>query len=167
MIISRSAGALQGLALALVATPLCLAVDLLPSLVPNAVTADAELFSSERSQLTDAILDQISRDVATAHLAKVVAFQSNTSDGSHNFTGCKTFPGDSGWPSNSIWDDIDRLINGTLIKTKPIASLCYNSQWGTKDLDGCSALVSNFQKFPTQYVEAQIYQFSGYAHHNQ
>jgi hypothetical protein len=164
MITSGSAGALECFRLALVAAPLCLAIDPQSSLGPNAVTANAELFPSERSQLTDTIIDKISRNVATAHLANVVAFQSNRSDESHNITGCKTFPGDYGWPSDSTWNDIGELIDGSLIKTKPIASLCYNSQWGIKDPGGCSALVSRFQKFPTQYVGVQICPFSGFAH---
>lgn len=131
---------------------LCSAVGLAQNIVSNTIAANAELFPWERIQLTDVVIDQLSHNAATVDLAKVVAFQSNGSDMHRNFTGCKTFPGDNAWPSISTWGEIDSLIGRSLIKTIPIASVCYNSPWGSKDAAMCNALVGSFQKFSTQYV---------------
>lgn len=54
-------------------------------------------------------------------------------------TGCKTFPGDAGWPSDVIWDVFDLLTGGALIKTVPLASPCYDS-WGNYDAVECAYL---------------------------
>lgn len=38
---------------------------------------------------------------------------------------CRVFPGDEAWPSQETWDTFGKLLGGVLIKTVPIAALCY------------------------------------------
>jgi hypothetical protein len=40
-------------------------------------------------------------------------------------TGCKVFPGDAAWPADCVWDVLDQLVGGALIKTIPIGAPCY------------------------------------------
>ncbi|KAF9874475.1 hypothetical protein CkaCkLH20_08038 [Colletotrichum karsti] len=38
---------------------------------------------------------------------------------------CKTTPLDAAWPSDADWSALNTTINGSLIKTRPVASSCY------------------------------------------
>jgi hypothetical protein len=38
---------------------------------------------------------------------------------------CKTIPSDSDWPSDDEWAALNESIDGTLIKTLPVASSCW------------------------------------------
>jgi hypothetical protein len=40
---------------------------------------------------------------------------------------CKTTPLDSAWPSSADWTALNTSINGTLIRSAPVASSCYTS----------------------------------------
>ena len=56
---------------------------------------------------------------------------------------CKTFPGDSSWPSESAWSDLDGLLNGSLIQSVPVAAPCYKD-WGVYNKEQCDVIRSNF-----------------------
>lgn len=56
---------------------------------------------------------------------------------------CKTYPGDSNWPNYTTWNDLDVLLGGALIKTKPVASSCYPG-WGDYNETHCEWLTANW-----------------------
>lgn len=119
------------------------------TLVPETTAANGPLLGSERIQLTDAIIDRIASNEATSSIANLFAFDHNGTTVNRN-TACKTFPGDALWPSQSNWDIFDALLNDGLVPTVPIASPCYNSKWGAKDIAKCNNVVNNFTKYPLQ-----------------
>lgn len=55
------------------------------------------------------------------------------------FGECKTYPDDSRWPSDSIWELFNDLLGGALVKTVPYAAPCYQS-FGMYDVDRCDFL---------------------------
>lgn len=129
--------------------------------VPSAVVADVEpaattvsqteaagapLLPFETLQLTDEVVGRIASDKATAEYASYFAFDnSSVSVESRRRTvqACKTFPGDSDWPSENIWNLFDKLLGNALIPTKPLGAPCYDSQWGEKDAEQCDVIVKN------------------------
>ncbi|KFY70663.1 hypothetical protein V498_10279, partial [Pseudogymnoascus sp. VKM F-4517 (FW-2822)] len=106
------------------ATPVDLTTLALP---PAAATVDTEhLFPSEKLQLTDAVLANLSSlGVDTA----LFSFGSSSEDAevldkrtnSKKKKGCKTFPGDAAWPDAKVWGLLDVLSGGRLIETVPSA----------------------------------------------
>ncbi|KAK7998793.1 FAD/FMN-containing isoamyl alcohol oxidase-like protein MreA [Apiospora marii] len=56
---------------------------------------------------------------------------------------CRTFPGDSSWPSESDWSDLNDLLNGALIQTVPVAAPCYKD-WGVYNKEQCDVIRVNF-----------------------
>lgn len=46
----------------------------------------------------------------------------------NNF-GCRCFPGDLCWPSDTLWTAFNRTLGGKLVKTVPIASACHDNPW--------------------------------------
>jgi hypothetical protein len=42
---------------------------------------------------------------------------------------CKTFPGDSSWPSLSRWTAFNNSLGGALVKGIPPAAACYKGQY--------------------------------------
>jgi hypothetical protein len=42
---------------------------------------------------------------------------------------CKTFPGDSGWPSYTRWDAFNASLGGALVRGIPPAAACYEGQY--------------------------------------
>lgn len=61
---------------------------------------------------------------------------------------CKTFPGDSSYPSQSVWKVLDILSGGALIETVPLGSACYEGEY--YDAAKCSFLVDNWNNSETQ-----------------
>ncbi|KAL2814337.1 hypothetical protein BJX63DRAFT_392883 [Aspergillus granulosus] len=55
---------------------------------------------------------------------------------------CKVFPGDSLWPSRIIWDLLDFVTGGALVKGVPRASTCYNGP--AYDATDCEYLTSQW-----------------------
>jgi hypothetical protein len=103
-------------------------------------------------------LDHIARDNATREYANIFDFGSNDTVVKRQSLACKTYPGDKLWPSKLLWGVFDLLLwgvfdlllGGRLLNTEPIASPCYDSAWGTKNLAECNALVARFTKATTQ-----------------
>ncbi|ETS73449.1 hypothetical protein PFICI_15054 [Pestalotiopsis fici W106-1] len=54
-----------------------------------------------------------------------------------NNTLCKAIPGDSSWPTDADWAQLNSTLNGRLIASEPISSVCHNPSF---DEDACSAL---------------------------
>ncbi|KAI1747183.1 hypothetical protein F4782DRAFT_535708 [Xylaria castorea] len=44
-------------------------------------------------------------------------------------TNCKSIPGDPGWPSSEDWESLNRTVDGRLISTVPIATICHGSDY--------------------------------------
>lgn len=65
-------------------------------------------------------------------------FADESSTGKRTAAGeCKTFPGDASWPDDIVWNVLDLLSGGALIKTIPLASPCYDG-WGNYDAATCA-----------------------------
>ena len=99
--------------------------------VPNALVT---LLPPEALQFTDSVFDRIANDDATTDFADVFAFESNSTVNRRRFSNCKTYPGDSLWPSKLVWNIFDLLLGRRLLATEPIASPCYDSKRGGKNL---------------------------------
>ena len=65
---------------------------------------------------------------------------------------CRCFPGDECWPSKAQWNDFNLTLQGKLIATNPIASVCHNSQFGAYDAEACNHLRSIWDLPETHHV---------------
>jgi hypothetical protein len=61
-----------------------------------------------------------------------------------NFTECRCFPGDECWPLTADWNEFNKTIGGKLMITKPLASVCHDSEYGPFDLAACDSLRSSW-----------------------
>ncbi|KAI1149475.1 hypothetical protein F4825DRAFT_51698 [Nemania diffusa] len=81
---------------------------------------------------------------------------------------CRSIPGDSSWPSESIWADLNSTLHGRLIATVPIAAPCHTSVLGQPNAlfneDECAILRDNWF-FPETHLPSasspMAYPFSG------
>ncbi|KAH8159335.1 hypothetical protein CIB48_g8903 [Xylaria polymorpha] len=81
---------------------------------------------------------------------------------------CRIIPGDSSWPVDSIWADLNGTLNGRLMATVPIAAPCHKSAFGQPnalfDEDECVTLRDNWF-FPETHLPSSSspmgYPFSG------
>jgi hypothetical protein len=119
------------------------------AVVPSTPTI---LLDAETLQFTDAVFDRIVKDNVTSELANLFAFEANETFTKRQYSVCKTYPGDHLWPSEFVWGVFDFLLGNRLLATEPIASPCYDSKWGIKNLTECNVLVGRFTKATTQYV---------------
>lgn len=108
--------------------------------------SSASLFSYELVQLTDSILANYSDQGLNTTLLE---FGSDSEDDLAKrslFTtsgSCKTAVGDWLWPSELVWDLIDILLGGALIKTTPLAAVCYED-FDNYDAEECAFLTANW-----------------------
>ncbi|RWA06194.1 hypothetical protein EKO27_g8920 [Xylaria grammica] len=49
---------------------------------------------------------------------------------------CRNIPGDPGWPSSTDWDLLNKTVDGHLIPTIPLASLCHGTEYDQGHCDG-------------------------------
>ncbi|KPM34260.1 hypothetical protein AK830_g12319 [Neonectria ditissima] len=56
---------------------------------------------------------------------------------------CKVFPGDAWWPSTVIWQVLNLVTGGNLIKTVPIGAPCYDDS-GAYNADRCTTVINGF-----------------------
>jgi hypothetical protein len=117
--------------------------------VPATSVAGAPLQQAETLQLTDRVIKRLFTDDSTSEFAQYFAFDDEPTATATRFrrtsgSACRTFPGDSAWPKELIWKILDALLGGALIPTVPIASSCYNTEWGMKDTTECANVVNNF-----------------------
>jgi hypothetical protein len=118
--------------------------------VLDTTAAGAPLLKSEKIQLTEAVIERLRKSDATAEVAHLFAFTPASDFSKRVELRCKTFPGDSQWPSDPTWSTFDSLLDGALAPTIPVAAPCYDSEWGPKDLAKCNAIVTGFSTWPTQ-----------------
>ncbi|KAJ3569534.1 hypothetical protein NPX13_g6052 [Xylaria arbuscula] len=50
---------------------------------------------------------------------------------------CKNIPGDPGWPSSSDWDSLNKTVDGRLISTRQLATVCHGTEY---DEEQCQSL---------------------------
>lgn len=117
--------------------------------VPVTSPAGAALQEAETLQLTDSVVDQLASNNVTAEYAEYFAFDNSSFANPARVrraasAACRTFPGDSTWPKNIIWDVFNALLGGALIPTKPVGASCYDSSWGAKDSAQCAVVSSNW-----------------------
>lgn len=62
---------------------------------------------------------------------------------------CRYLPGDSCWPTEEEWNSLNASVDGNLIRTVPIASVCHDPQY---DEAACAALQTVWQNDKTQWV---------------
>jgi hypothetical protein len=55
-------------------------------------------------------------------------------------TSCKSIPGDAAWPSTDVWNALNETVNGRLIATVPLPSVCHLEPFGTYNEDACIAM---------------------------
>lgn len=100
--------------------------------VPATSPAGAPLQEAERLQLTEAVIERLATEEGVSEYAEYFAFDDSTAASDVRIqraasASCKTFPGDSEWPQESVWDIFNVLLGGALIPTKPIAAPCYDT----------------------------------------
>jgi hypothetical protein len=129
--------------------------DIAPAVasVPATSVAGAPLQQAETLQLTDQVIERLFTDNRTSEFAEYSTFDDEHS-AEHSATAarfqrtsgpaCRTFPGDPDWPKALVWKTLDALLGGALIPTVPIASSCYDTEWGTKDITECANVINNF-----------------------
>jgi hypothetical protein len=92
-------------------------------------------FAWETAQLTDTTIAKSS--------ASLFGFGSNAASSDFNSKPatpkCKALPGDSSWPSKTVWSLFNATLDGALIKTVPLAAPCYNN-WLQHDAATCQSL---------------------------
>lgn len=88
---------------------------------------------------------------------------------------CKCFPGEACWPSPAEWDGLHQSVNGRLIATVPIASVCYNntnlpdhsmSTSSAFDAQACDALRAAWDDPKTHYTSPSSPMHSWYANNS-
>jgi hypothetical protein len=119
------------------------------TVVPEGTAAGAPLSQVEKVQLTEAVLERLENDEATAEVANIFAFGDDAPLEKRTIAQCKTFPGDALWPADWVWDIFNLLLARRLIPTVPIAAPCYDSEWGPKDQAKCDAIIGSFTQAPT------------------
>ena len=110
--------------------------------------ADAPLFNYETRQLTDEVIAKLS-----AEDAKWFGTATATPRRERGF--CKAFPGDDDWPSEHIWNRFNRLTDGALIPTIPLAAPCYKN-FGVYNQTKCAAIAEDTEDIYTQYVKITV-----------
>lgn len=118
--------------------------------VSSASIAGEPLFESEQFQLTDSDIAQLSKSEAA-----LVAFGNGTDETAPSTDGCKVFPGDDQWPSESTWSTFDDLLDGALVKTVPLAASCYSS-WPQYDDLKCEHISAQWNNSDIQSVAPHI-----------
>ncbi|PYH42558.1 FAD-dependent oxidoreductase [Aspergillus saccharolyticus JOP 1030-1] len=67
---------------------------------------------------------------------------------------CYCFPGESCWPTPAQWAEFNRTVDGRLIATTPIGSVCHvDNPWTGYNVTECNALRANWD-FPHTHYES-------------
>ncbi|CAG8958606.1 hypothetical protein HYFRA_00009923 [Hymenoscyphus fraxineus] len=66
---------------------------------------------------------------------------------------CRAIPGDSNWPSQDVWTELNKTVGGRLIATIPQAAVCHREGYGGVQYDeaACAALAKVWD-FPKTYI---------------
>ncbi|KAI1080022.1 FAD-binding domain-containing protein [Whalleya microplaca] len=108
----------------------------------NAALSTIDYFSFEQSQLTTNVITNLTN----YNLSDVALFDFDDADEALRKRGgraCKIYPGDTFWPSDSIWRLFDILLGGALIKGVPPAAPCYQD-WPEFDQDKCASITAQW-----------------------
>ncbi|KAM0553302.1 hypothetical protein ACHAPJ_007315 [Fusarium lateritium] len=112
------------------------------------VPSDISLDNFESIQLTKDVLANLTdlqlTDVSLFYFEDVSSSEKQPPQ-------CKTMPGDSSYPKNTVWNVLDILSGGALIKTVPLGSACYDGEH--YDVAKCQFLVDNWNKSDTHVVD--------------
>lgn len=106
-------------------------------------TATPSLFSSEAVQLTQDVLDIVAANIGNTTISDLFAFDTNSSISTRKAKVCKLLPGDALWPVSLVWDIFDILLGGALIKTTPLAAVCY-PDWPQYDAAKCASITADW-----------------------
>lgn len=116
--------------------------------------AGAELFSNEAIQLTASVLAGLHNQDEVAQYATLFAFynaSNNPEEPSEPAGECKTYPGDTLWPSTDLWEVFDDLLGKALSPIIPIASPCYrDSAYDNYDASLCASVTEGWVEESTQ-----------------
>jgi len=104
---------------------------------PPSSKSEAPLFPYELVQLTGSVLTEL-----TPEDARLISF-ADPSVVDKPTANCKVFPGDKDWPDAAIWTKFNRLADGALIKTVPLAAPCYKD-WPEFDEELCEEITKNW-----------------------
>lgn len=63
---------------------------------------------------------------------------------------CKAFPGTPEWPAKAVWEAFDKLLNGALIETIPLAAPCFNDWPSVQNNITCASVTQNWPSFRYQ-----------------
>lgn len=118
--------------------------------------AGAELFSNEAIQLTNSILAELKNHNRLAQYAPLFAFGNDSNSNEESSEGardCRTYPGDSLWPSADLWNVYDDVLGNALSPIIPIASPCYrDSVYDNYDASLCASITEGWVEESTQLV---------------
>lgn len=82
----------------------------------------------------------VQRLVIFSFLLGLVSGRSIALPGSYASSSCRSIPGDAAWPSTEKWDALNKTVNGRLIATVPIPSVCHLKPFGNYNEDSCAAV---------------------------
>jgi len=131
--------------------------------VVGAAANKPPLFEYEVNSLTDeklsALLEtELKGNPSVSALFRFGSNGSVTSPDRLKTGACKVFPGDANWPSLSVWDTFNGLLRGALIKTVPLAAVCYDD-YGVYNAEKCAAVRDGFTNQYTQFVSLFLSHF--------
>ena len=69
----------------------------------------------------------------------------------HTARHCKYIPGDEGWPQPQLWSQLNQTVEGRLIATVPVGSVCHDP---TYDEAKCLAVTANWAKPQLRYFNS-------------
>lgn len=107
--------------------------------------------------LTDAILNNLTELSLTN--VSLFAFAGDVSVEKRAISGeCKVFPGDLLYPVELVWQIFNLLTGDALVKTVPVASVCYDN-WGDSDSDECAYVTEQWSNVSFHYPKPSSLMF--------
>jgi hypothetical protein len=110
------------------------------------------LFKYEDESLTDEKLSELLQTKGSPQTSHLFRFGNGSTPNPDwlKSGACRVFPGDEGWPSQSVWDTFNKLLGrDALIKTVPLAAPCYQNL-GVYDTAKCTTVRETFSNQYTQ-----------------
>ncbi|KAH7130145.1 hypothetical protein B0J11DRAFT_503949 [Dendryphion nanum] len=121
--------------------------------VPYLPAYGEDLFNYEKTQLTDALIQQISSSKEGKFISKRIQFRiPNHAPKYPPQTKCKLLPGDADWPTEAEWSAFNYTLGGRLIATIPLASPCY-ANWNNYDKEKCAAINAVWSTSPPHFSD--------------
>lgn len=90
--------------------------------------------------------------VSSLHAAFLACITILVSSALASDTGCRYFPGDACWPNPAEWAAFNKTVNGRLIATIPIASVCHQNSLVPYNAAKCQQLQDNWLLPETHYT---------------